>query len=300
MRNIKEVLLSCVVICLLSSCEGDGVPLGEVRYYPSFLWVDEDITPVTKTVDFDFSQDAKDDESTFAEFQFVDNDGNPISTNEMQVFVDGKQLVNNTILIKSDVTSIEFLFKFTPTAEEGKHQGYLKLISHKLERLNSKQLMAGQTVEAFQWTLNYDKLMNPLAKLLICIVVTILICLAIWFIFIRPIKYPKFGGIVKNISINGNIRKVVFKGYRQVVLCKQRRNQSTWNKLFMGKILYVENSILLDDIIFTPQMRRGKNIGAIISVFGKNKFNYRITPNPMPKTGNTQIINQKNNITINL
>ena len=74
MKQITYILF--LVILLLTSCKEKTISFGNVEYYPPFLWVDENITPVTKTFDFDFSEDAKADKSTFAEFQFVDNYGN--------------------------------------------------------------------------------------------------------------------------------------------------------------------------------------------------------------------------------
>ncbi|MBQ6061996.1 MAG: hypothetical protein IJK87_00005, partial [Prevotella sp.] len=93
------------IILLLSSCKDNSISFGTVEYYPSFLWVDANITPVTKTFDFDFSEDAKNDSHSFAEFQFVDNDGKPISTEVMQVYDNGERLKDNKLRVGSEVDS---------------------------------------------------------------------------------------------------------------------------------------------------------------------------------------------------
>ena len=127
MKKYVYIIASIFLICLSSCKKDEGVTFGTVEYYPSFLWVDSKTTPVTKTFDFDFSQDAKDYDS-YAEFQFVDNVGKAISTDVMQIVIDGKECPNNRFRIESDVTQKRLTFKFCPNAEEGKHQGYLKLV----------------------------------------------------------------------------------------------------------------------------------------------------------------------------
>ena len=298
MRNIKGLLLLCIAVCLLSSCEDDGISLGEVRYHPSFLWSDEEIIPVTKTIDFDFSQDAKDDESTFAEFQFVDNEGKPISTNEMQVFIDGKQLADNKFKVKSNVSSMELLFQFTPAAAAGKHQGYLKLIGHRLERIDSQQLTAGQKVDVFQWTLNYDKRMNPLAKVLMWIGIVILAMLALWFVVFQRIFFPRFGSIQKTFTIPGMAPLIIkakeFKGARMVVVAASHsKKQSGWERLWKGRIVYKTHPAFTDPITFKPS--RGHRVLARCQA-----GTYQVVPNPMPGIGASTITDIKKNVKINV
>ena len=273
-----------MILVFLSSCKNDeSVSFGTVEYYPSFLWEESNITPVTKTFDFDFSQDAKDDNS-FAEFQFVDNDGKPISTNIMQITIDGKQIENNRFRINSDVTSKELTFTFSPEAEEGKHQGYLKLISHQLDRLDSQPLNNGQQVDAFQWTLNYDKDMNPLAKVLMCIGIVVLALLALWFLILRPMLYPHFAKFTKSVLIEKDGKIVAqlnfaFKGARKVVFHNQKRKQSFWNKFFVGEIRTLVNPNFVSELTFVPKKNNASAHGV----------GYTIQPNPVPRSGIAKI-----------
>ena len=284
-----------MVLIFLSSCKKDeSVSFGTVEYYPAFLWVDSNITPVKKTFDFDFSQDAK-DHNSFAEFQFVDNDGNPISTNIMQVTIDGKQIEDNRFKISSDVTSKELTFTFSPKAKKGKHQGYLKLISHKLDRLDSQPLTNNQQVDAFQWTLNYDTGMNPLAKVLLLIVVVIAVLLVLWFACFKPIFYPRFGSIQKTFNFPGMAPLIIkFKSARMVVVASSHpKKQSAWNRFWTGKILYKTHPAFSAPIAFKPS--KGRKILSIVQV-----GTYQVMPNPMPGIGAATIIDIKNNLKINV
>lgn len=289
------LIFSSMVLIFLSSCKKDeSVSFGTVEYYPAFLWVDSNITPVKKTFDFDFSQDAK-DHNSFAEFQFVDNDGNPISTNIMQVTIDGKQIEDNRFKISSDVTSKELTFTFSSKAKKGKHQGYLKLISHKLDRLDSQPLTNNQQVDAFQWTLNYDKGMNPLAKVLMWIGIVFLALLALWFFILRPMLYPHFAKFTKSVLIEKDGKIVAqlnfaFKGARKVVFHNQKKKQSIWNKLFVGEIRTLVNQNFVSELTFVPKKNNANAHGV----------GYTIHPNPVPRSGIAKITYSQEKLIITL
>lgn len=277
------------------SCKDNSIDFGTVEYYPDFLWSKSSVTPVKKIFDFDFSQDAKDDPNSFAEFQFVDNDGKPINTNEMQVFIDGKQLVDNKFVVKSDVSSIVLLFTFSPTVKEGNHQGYLKLINHQLDRLDSQPLTSGQKVDAFQWTLSYDKCMNPLAKALMWIGIGIIAILAVWFIVLRPIIYPRFGSIQKTFNVPGMAPLIVkMTGARMVVISSEQKKQGFWDALIKGSVVYKSHPSFISPITMRPT--KGRKI--LVRV---DSSTYRVSPNPMPGIGTATIdnIRSKMHITIN-
>ena len=247
MKKLSILLFICII---LVSCKDESVDFGTVEYYPAFLWEDANISPVTKTMDCDFSLDAQNDANSFAEFQFVDNEGKAVPTSEMQVKVDGIVAKKNIFRVYSKTKSVKLEFTFSPDAKTGKHQGYLKLINHELDRLDSHQLSSGQKIDVFQWTLNYDKGINPLAFILLCIGVVILSCLSLWFLFIQRLVYPviKLSRIeVKETSENKRINRC-----RKVVFCNKKSKQSVLSKIFTGKILYVSNSIWTSDWELKP------------------------------------------------
>ena len=233
----------------MTSCKKDeSISFGTVEYYPSFLWVDSKTKPVTKTLDFDFSQDAKNDNS-YAVLQFVDNEGKSISTEVMQVIIDDKEISNNQFRINSDVTSKELIFKFSTNAEEGKHQGYLRLINHSLDRLDSQPLTPNQQVDVFQWTLNYDKCMNPLLNVLLWIGGILLTLLLLWIFLIRKIVYDYIKvGSIRITEPYFSQRRI--KGARQVVFINKKTKQGRLNRLFTGKIIYEINPVWTTPVVF--------------------------------------------------
>lgn len=284
MKVLKRIIF-LVLICVVTSCTSESVSLGTVEYYPSFLWVNAKTTPVVKKMLFDFSEDAKDDPEVFAEFQFADNEGIPIDTETMIVSVDGKVLANNSFRISKDENEKEVIFSFTPEAREGKHQGYLKLINHKLDRIDSQPLKLGQSADVFQWTLEYNKVMNPLAKVLMWICIFIIIALLFWFLILKPIKYPRFPKfrkmvLVKKAGIVTAQFSVNFEGARCVVFANQKQRQGILNKIFTGRIDTIVNPVFEDPITFIPRRQR--------KAMAKGR-GYLINPNPIPQSGGAEI-----------
>ena len=285
--------ITSILILLFTSCNNNSLSLGTVEFYPNFLWVKADTIPVTKTFIFEFSQDAKNDNKSFAEFQFVDNSGNPIKTNIMQVYDNGKLLSKNKLFISNDIEEKELTFMFTPKAKSGKHQGYLKLIRHNLDRLNSEHLNSGDKVDAFQWTLYYNKKINPLAKSLIWILIVIAICFFVWFSLLRPILYPHFCKFRKSILITKDNQIIgqfnyIFTGAYKVVFYDKKINQSLWQRIFIGEIKTYVNPMFKTKLTFSPRRKGGIALGT----------GYTTNPNPFLKNGVITISNNQEKITI--
>lgn len=291
---MKRICILIFLCTILSSCKDESVDFGTVEYYPEFLWVDANITPVVKTMVCDFSIDAQNDANTFAEFQFVDNNGNPIQTSEMQVKVDGVCAESNIFRINSKTDSVKLEFTFSPNATAGKHQGYLKLINHKLDRLDSQELSPEGTIDVFQWTLNYDKRMNPLAFTLMVVGLIIFAVILLWLAFLKRIFYPQFRAINKSVIIPNDVPITLhFKGKRMIVIDNKQHKQGFWNRFWTGEIQYIKNSSITAKITFKPTRRRNQII------FISKATNYVCTPNPIglqPSTVKDKINNYNINI----
>lgn len=269
-QSLYIIILS--IILFLISCKDNSISFGTVEYYPDFLWVDANIKPVSKTFVFDFSEDAKNDSHSFAEFQFVDNNGNPISTEVMQVYDKGEQLKENKLRVGSEVDSKMLTFQFSPNAKSGKYQGYLKLINHRLDRLDSQPLRAGQKVDAFQWTLYFEKGKNPLAKGLMWLAIILGGLLFFWFSVLKRIFYPRIRLTRMELSSKkGYYVNKKINGARKVIISNKRNKQSFLNKLFTGEILYIVNEIWTSPWDLSPKDRKKV---AKINLHGK----YMITP----------------------
>lgn len=295
MSKTLLLLASAFAVALFSSCEDGGTDLGKTSYYPSFLWVKAKSIAAEKTLYLDFSPDAKNYSDTYADFHFVDNDGNAISTDIMQVTADGIALNDNVLHVTPFQDSVRLVFKFTPRAIGGNYQGYLRLIDHNLDRLDSQFLVPNQQADAFQWTLSYDKRMNPLALALLWTLVVVATGLALWWCVLRPAAYPHFGRITKNVLVLQNgvtvwQTKIRFRGARQVVLSNKQVRQSLWRTLFVGRTISVVSPLFVTPLTLKPRERD-------ILVLG---FGYSTTPNPIPRNGVATITHIGNELSIQM
>lgn len=173
---------------------GERLSLGNVEYYPSFMRSRDSIKPVQLNLRFEFSHDAKLNKEIYAKFQFVNNNGIPYSQDILTI-IDGKDTLKNNILTIYNTDSIKNLAcYFSPNAKAGKYQGYFRLVNSNLHRIDSHVLKNGQSVDVFQWTLNYKKHINPLLLKLIWILLIILLLLSLLIatIFMHRLLMKKF------------------------------------------------------------------------------------------------------------
>lgn len=266
-RALPQVLAIALTGLAMASCNKQDADWGTASYQPQFLWDKGSVTPIEKTIDLEFSPDAKRDPNTQAEFQFTDNAGTPISTQEMRIVVNGDSLKDNKFTVQSDASSIGLKIYFTPQAKGGKHQGLLKMTGHALDRVDSQTITPGQCVEVAQWTMTYDKQMNPLAKLMMYIALGIVVLLLVWKALISRQTFPRFKKCRKTLKIkqNGKIVKqasITFTGKRMVVLTNKKQAQSFTSRFFTGEVQYIVHPAFTSDLTFIPSKGRRGGIRA--------------------------------------
>lgn len=269
--------------------------MGKVSHYDEFLFVRSKIVPINHAIDFTFNDDAKADKNAFAEFAFVNNNGQAIGPNDMIVTVDGEKLNNNRFRVTPSHDKVNIEISFPSGAKKGKRQGYLRLVNHNLHRLNSNEC-SGQTADAFQWTVYNSKTMNPLAKALMWLGILVISALLLWFIVIKPIKYPRFSRFRKMVLVkkNGVVAAQFtcnFKGARRVIFATKKQPQSALNKLFTGRIDTIVNPIFEEPITFLPRKKK--------KAMAKGK-GYLFKPNPIPQSGVAEISAPAKKLIINL
>ena len=268
--------------------------LGEVSYYPPFLWSEEKTESLTTTLQLQPSSDAKAN-NCFAEFEFVDKDGNSIPAEELRITVNDDLLEENRFRADCSDCNYKITFEYLPAAKDGKHQGYLKLVSHNLDRCGNEDLLRKSYANALCWQIKYDKCMNPLAKCLLLLLILALTALMMWFVVFRPIFYPQFGSVQKTFTAPSMAPLIVkFKGARLVVIsATPPKKQSSWNRFWTGKIIYKTHPAFTHPITLKPS--RGKRI-----LMKHPIGTYQVMPNPIPYVGTATIIDITKNIKINV
>ena len=192
--------------------------IGTVKYHPRFLSSDSLTTPITIAFKYSFNDDAK-KYSSFADFQFVDNDGNPYPTDFLQIKENGQWLKDNKFRVNCGDSVKEFAIYLSPSAEEGQYQGHIRLISHSLHRINTTNLSSINYVDDFQWTIIYEKNWNPLFKTVFWFFILILFliaCIVIAFILhaIFSAKFPYKRRISFKTNVKTHDKNITFNSTR--------------------------------------------------------------------------------------
>ena len=141
----------------------------------------------------------------------------------------------------------------------------------------------------------HDTCWHPMKVLFMWLGVIILTLLIIWFVFLKPIFYPRFGSIQKTFNVPGMAPLIVrFKGARMVVVAaSHQKKQSWWNRFWTGKIIYKTHPTFVSPIIFKPRKKH--------KVLAKVQAGtYQVMPNPMPGIGAATIIDISKNLKINV
>ena len=265
--------------------------LGEVVYYPKFWWSQEKSEELSTVLQLQPSDDAAAN-NCYVEFEFVDKDGKIIPTSELRIKVDDVLLDRNRFTANCNKDTYTIKFEYTPEAKGGKHQGYLRLVSHNIDRCGNHDLSScNGYIDVLCWHINYVKKMNPLAEIILWCNILIFAAFVAWILFFKPLFYPRFRAIKKTLVIPNQAPIVIrFKGARLVVIDSTRHKQSWWNRFWTGKIIYKQNHSITSPITLKPTAN-GKKV-----LFVANTAHYTCNPNPIdmhPATIIDRINNQQ-------
>lgn len=265
---------------------------GKVTHYDSFGFVKSRTSPFETEIDLQWSADAYADPETFADFMVTDNQ-QKVFSETIASFTMEESTVNR-FSVRPPQDKIKLSVTFPEGAETGTYQGYLTLKNHKLDRINNTEL-EDTDIPIIVWRIRYVRIMNPLVRGIVWFGISILAVLLLWFLAIKPAKYPHFpqfrkmilvkksGVVVANFATN-------FKGARRVVFADKKVRQSLINRIFTGKIMTVVNPVFKEPIAFIPQKKKAL-------VKGKG---YICKPNPIPRSGITVIEDPVKKITIDI
>lgn len=269
--------------------------LGEVVYYPKFWWSQEKSEELSNVLQLQPSDDAAAN-NCYVEFEFVDKDGKIIPTSELRIKVDDVLLDRNRFTANCNKDTYTIKFEYTPKAKGGKHQGYLRLVSHNIDRCGNHDLSScNDCIDVLCWHINYVKKMNPIATGLLIFVIVILGVILLWFVVFCPIIYPRFGSAQKTFTAPGMAPLIVkFKGARLVIVsATPQKKQSLWNRFWTGKVMYKIHPAFTAPIAFKPSKGR--------RILTKHPIGaYQVMPNPIPYVGTATITDIAKNVKINV
>lgn len=255
---------------------------GEAETYPSFgFWKGKDVSTLQTDLNAVFNDQAIKNNCSLSVTLDI-----PSEIRAKCKFLYNGSPINDSFIIKvSDKGSI-LSIEVPHTLAQQAFTISLKGISKDLETINAEESRTYVSSIYFE----HDVCWNPLKIALMWLLIVIIATLAIWLIILRPIIYPRFKSIKKGIYLKGCAPITInFKGARLAVIDNKPHKQSSWDKIFKGRIIYKQHPAILTQVTMKPH-RRG------IMVFADSS-KYIVTPNPMPKIGSAimnDLVNRNN------
>jgi hypothetical protein len=258
MRYSITISLALLLFCC-TACEDKaaGVHWGKTKYYSDFLFITYKPERMERTLILDFNDDAKHLITNDIVFEITEKDstGKLVLAKDILVYKNSIRCLDNLLKINSSEKEIQLGIEFTDDAQEGNHTLYLRAKdSEGLDRIDFLVLAGGFCVTK-------DVIMNPLAKLLMWLVIILVAVCVVWIICLKPMLYPSFK--VRSLFVfcpDSPMLTVKIKGCRKVVCSNKEQRQSFINRLFVGKIAYTKNAFWTQSAEIMPKDKRSVRI----------------------------------------
>ena len=259
---------------------------GEAETYSSFLFKGKDIDKLQADFGATFNEQAKKQKGSLNVSLDIPSEIN----NKCKMYYNGKSIGNSFVIKASDTNSILTMEIPHSVAAKAYVIG-MKGEAKGLETINAEDNLSYISSIYFK----HNVCWHPMKVFSMWLGILTLALLLLWFLFFRPIVYPRFGSIQKTFNIPGMAPLIIrFKGARMVVLAASHpKKQSTWNRFWTGKILYKTHPAFVAPIVFKPS--RGRRVLSKVLA-----GSYQVMPNPMPGVGAATIIDIKKNLKINV
>lgn len=252
--NTYLSVLVAAACALLASCSSApaGVIWGETDFYSDFLGKKYEPVIMTRTLELQFNDDARDlitDEAKIT-FQLVEKDeeGRDAAPTGIALYKNGVLCENNRLAVSVGENEVEIGLEFTKEAAEGYHNVYLRAESLAgLDRIDDTAIANG-------FVIRKNNVHNPLAVLLLWLAIFLITAFILWLVVIKPMVYPTFS--VGQLRLQDPVPYSALcplKHYRKVILTCRNTKQGFFNALFTGKIKYIVNPVWTSDIVFEPK-----------------------------------------------
>ena len=255
----KIIKLSFILVLFISlgACnkkeQDNSTFWGKTEYYSDFLWKKYKPIEMTKKIHFDFNEDAAVLQNIKFGLLEKNEKGEFVNPKDITLYKNGDFCKNNIFTVSGQEKEAEITVIFNNSAKKGTHKWAVVLLDNAgLDRVNDLMVAEIEKPVTLEWLAKKNNVWNPLAFLLSIILSIILAALIIWIVFLKKAFYTTFkvGAI--------NIREPAFsshklKGARKIVFSNKKKNQAFFNRLFTGKIIYVQNEIWSTPCVFIPK-----------------------------------------------
>lgn len=251
MKAHRIIILFILTALCFTSCKDNSTFWGKTNYYDNFLFVKYKPVRMEQTLVFDFNEDAKLLLNGNINFEVLEKNTNSelVVAQNIKLYKNNKECSRNILSINKNDKEVKVGIEFTDNAIDGSHILFLreKGISG-IDRIDFQEIGTGICV-----TKNKD--MNPLLFVLMWAAITLLILCIVWIIFLKPLVFESFK--VRQLTITTKLFKSTkIRGCKKVICTNKKHKQSFLNKLFTGKVIYVQDDFFTADLMITPRNKK--------------------------------------------
>lgn len=224
--------------------------IGKTKHYDRFLfWRASKPGMVSYDIKPEFSPGALEQGSS-AVMRVVAAQGEPT---DFVVKVNGKEAPDGRFMFAAaDTATVHLEIVFNSDAKTGKRK--FEIVAEQATNLD--RICSTHPANAFKYgfSAKYRKVWNPLAWILLILLIAIVAGLLLWFLVARPSIYSYFKVATLTVSEPYFSQKRI-KGARRVVFTNSAKKQSALNRLFTGRIIYLVHPVWTSDLVLEPNKR---------------------------------------------
>lgn len=314
----NKFIIYVMPLILLCSCSGVVNKenfWGVSEAYEPYLWCKHHPDTIKKTIVFEFNDDAKrllDRPVKLGLFKKeLTPEGKeklvPLSTRQVELYIDGVISRDNTFSVKKDVEEIEIAVVFPDLEPTRVHTWYVKVIDNGgLDIINEYEVSGYHASEPIvkEVQVKTVKKANPLAVGVNSVLISILVVFCLWIFVLRYIIFPRFR--ISLVSVGKGDQTLIprrAKGFIRFIITSSPKRQNALMDLLTGKIQYFvmqQEDGVTEDIVIEPFDKRS------VRICKKPNSPYVIAPTRLriKKVGQpseiSEVINQQNKKTIKI
>lgn len=277
------------VVAIATSCSEEKQPTGDnwgtTEWYPDRFYYSYDPVRMTKTLEFEFNDDAREylkGDDGYFELAISSSPQTYTKPTNIKVYYNDEYCEDGKFRVKlseatadesnPNVYTADVGIEFLDGAKEGIHQYYIVYSgdmagnSHIRDNARDNAIETNKDDVAVElFTLDEDgfyvekiDVKNPVDVVLTWIGIIGGIGLAIWLIFGRYFFYPRI--MVSRIMFTGPDtfnRSIAVKGcYKVVLTADRKKKQGLFARILTGKIRYIYDDVWTDEVSFEHRNKR--------------------------------------------
>lgn len=276
MNKFVKLLMACGIMLCSTACgvhleEGEEFWGKEVGFSSNWMW---QYTPDTlwQTLVFEPNEDEFERDLSLAIYYINPKTGKteklPMT---MELYANGGRCADSKFVVHAGQEEVKLGLVLLESIESGTYQMALKVLDPgDLDEINNQQTNADMDA-LIEWKVCRSTRMNPANEILMITGIVIASLLALWLCVLQFIFFPRFSFSDLNVfffdegSRKGGDSRTI-KRARKVVLTNMAKKQSALSRIFTGKVIYIENRFVVNNIELTSAGSQGLYIKEIVEL----------------------------------